>query len=91
MAAFDEKEYTQAFDWSIWKRLFPILSRFKRYFIGMIGTAAVSDLVDAAMPLFQMYAIAQAMYDFAQECEELEQVAKSDGPRAWPDPRKVMR
>ena len=58
MAAFDEKEYTQAFDWSIWKRLFPILSRFKRYFIGMIGTAAVSDLVDAAMPLFQMYAIA---------------------------------
>ena len=59
MAAFDEKEYTQAFDWSIWKRLFPILARFKRYFIGMIGTAAVSDLVDAALPLFQMYAIAR--------------------------------
>ena len=59
MAAFDEKEYTQAFDWSIWKRLFPILGRFKRYFIGMIGTAAVSDLVDAALPLFQMYAIAR--------------------------------
>ena len=59
MAAFDEKEYTQAFDWSIWKRLLPILARFKRYFIGMIGTAAVSDLVDAALPLFQMYAIAR--------------------------------
>ena len=58
MAAFDEKEYTQAFDWAIWKRLFPILGRFKRYFIGMIGTAACSDLTDAALPLFQMYAIA---------------------------------
>lgn len=59
MAAFDEKEYTQAFDWTIWKRLFPILARFKRYFIGMIGTAAVSDLTDAALPLFQMYAISR--------------------------------
>ena len=58
MAAFDEKEYTQAFDWSVWKRLTPILARFKGYFAGMIGTAAVSDLVDAALPLFQMYAIA---------------------------------
>ena len=59
MAAFDEKEYTQAFDWSVWKRLTPILARFKGYFAGMIGTAAVSDLVDAALPLFQMYAIAR--------------------------------
>ena len=58
MAAFDEKEYTQAFDWSVWRRLTPILARFKGYFAGMIGTAAVSDLVDAALPLFQMYAIA---------------------------------
>lgn len=58
MAAFDEKEYTQAFDWSVWRRLTPILARFKGYFAGMIGTAAVSDLVDAALPLLQMYAIA---------------------------------
>ena len=58
MAAFDEKEYTQAFDWSIWKRLFPILARFKRNFLGMSGTTAVSDLLDASVPLFQMYAIA---------------------------------
>ncbi|MDE6590988.1 MAG: ABC transporter ATP-binding protein, partial [Oscillospiraceae bacterium] len=57
MAAFDEKEYTKAFDWSIWKRLLPIVARFKRYFAGMVGFAAISDLVDAALPLFQMYAI----------------------------------
>ena len=29
MAAFDEKEYTQDFDWSIWKRIFPIMGRYK--------------------------------------------------------------
>lgn len=37
----------------------------------------------------QMYAIAQAMYDFSQEIKELKQVAKTDGPAAWPDPKKV--
>ncbi len=57
MAAFDEKEYTQAFDWSIWKRLTPILARFKGYFLGMVGLTACSDLVDVVFPLFQMYAI----------------------------------
>lgn len=24
MAAFDEKDYTKSFDWSIWKRLTPL-------------------------------------------------------------------
>ena len=57
MAAFDEKEYTQAFDWSIWKRLTPILARFKGYFLGMVSITACSDLVDVVFPLFQMYAI----------------------------------
>ena len=58
MAAFDEKEYTKSFDWSIWKRLFPILARFKRNFVGMAGFAAASDILDAVFPLFQSYAIA---------------------------------
>ena len=57
MAAFDEKEYTKSFDWSIWKRLLPILARFKGRYARMIGFTACSDLVDAALPLFQMYAI----------------------------------
>ena len=57
MAAFDEKEYTQAFDWSIWRRLTPILARFKGYFLGMVSITACSDLVDVVFPLFQMYAI----------------------------------
>ena len=37
----------------------------------------------------QMYAIAQAMYAFAKETGEFEEVAMSDGPGAWPDPGKV--
>ncbi len=57
MAAFDEKEYTKSFDWSIWKRLTPILARFKGRYLKMIGFTACADLVDAALPLFQLYAI----------------------------------
>ena len=57
MAAFDEQEYTKAFDLNIWKRLLPILGRFKRQFAGMFGTTAVSDLIDSALPLFQLYAV----------------------------------
>ena len=37
----------------------------------------------------QMYAIAHAMYDFSQEIKELKQVAKTDGPDAWPNPNKL--
>ena len=58
MAAFDEKEYTQAFDWSIWKRLFPILARFKRRYLKMVVFTGLTDLLDAALPLFQLYAVA---------------------------------
>ena len=57
MAAFDEKEYTKSFDLSIWKRLLPILGRFKRYIFGMIGFCALSAVVDVSLPLFQKYAI----------------------------------
>lgn len=28
MAAFDEKDYTKSFDWSIWKRLTPYYNIF---------------------------------------------------------------
>lgn len=37
----------------------------------------------------QMYLIAQAMYAFAKETGEFEEVALTDGPDAWPDPRKI--
>ena len=37
----------------------------------------------------QMYAIAHAMYSFSQEVKELKQVAKTDGPDAWPNPKKI--
>lgn len=37
----------------------------------------------------QMYAIAHAMYHFSKEIKELKPVAKTDGPDAWPDPKKL--
>ena len=38
----------------------------------------------------QMYAIAWAMYVFALSRPELKQVADTQGPDAWPDPKKVI-
>lgn len=38
----------------------------------------------------QMHTIAQAMYDFSKGVKELKQVARTDSPRAWPDPKKVI-
>lgn len=57
MAAYDEQEYTKSFDWRIWKRLFPILSGYKRAFVGMFVFNLVSAVVDVIIPLFQRYAV----------------------------------
>ena len=37
----------------------------------------------------QMYAVAQAMYIFARETGEFKDVARTDGPDAWPNPKKI--
>lgn len=39
----------------------------------------------------QMYAIAQAMYAFCRETGLSREVAKTDGPDAWPDPKKLKK
>ena len=57
MAAFDEKEYTKSFDWSIWRRLAPFVRPFRRDFVGMLVFNGLCALVDVAIPLFQRYAI----------------------------------
>ena len=57
MAAFDEKEYTKDFDWAIWKRLLPILSRFKPVFLGLWAFNGLTALLDVVIPLFQRFAI----------------------------------
>ena len=57
MAAFDEKEYTQSFDLSIWKRLIPFLKRYRLAFVGMLIFNAVCASIDVVIPLFQRYAI----------------------------------
>ena len=57
MAAFDEKEYTKDFDWAIWKRLLPILGRFKPVFLGLWAFNGLTALLDVVIPLFQRFAI----------------------------------
>ena len=37
----------------------------------------------------QMYAISQAMYTFARESGEFKEIIRTDGPDAWPNPRRM--
>ena len=53
----DEKEYTKSFDLGIWKRLLPIIGRYKKYLIAGVGLNFLSAGVDVCFPLFQKYAI----------------------------------
>ena len=57
MAAIDEKEYTKSFDIKIWKRLLPILARYKWMMMWMILINGLTAVVDVILPLFQQYAI----------------------------------
>ena len=59
MAAIDEKEYTKEFDFGIWKKLFPLLARYKWFFAGVIGFELIWSGVEVFIPLFQRYAIAE--------------------------------
>lgn len=37
----------------------------------------------------QMYAVAQAMYTFVRETGEFKEVIRTDGPDAWPNPKRI--
>ena len=58
MPAYDEQEYTKSFDIKIWKRLGPYLRPRRRAFVLLIVLNLLTALVDAALPLFQRYAVA---------------------------------
>ena len=58
MPAYDEQEYTKSFDIKIWKRLGPYL-RPRRAFGLLIVLNLLTALVDAALPLFQSWAVAK--------------------------------
>ena len=57
MAARDEKEYTKSFDIRIWKRLLPMIGRYKAIIFWMILINGLTAVVDVVLPLFQQYAI----------------------------------
>ena len=50
MAAIDEKEYTQSFDWKIWKRLGPFLRPYRGAFVSMLVFNGICALVDVVLP-----------------------------------------
>lgn len=58
MPAYDEQEYTKSFDIKIWKRLGPYLRPRRRAFALLIAMNLPIAMVDAALPLFQRYAVA---------------------------------
>ena len=58
MPAYDEQESTKSFDIKIWKRLGPYLRPRRRAFVLLIVLNLLTALVDAALPLFQRYAVA---------------------------------
>ncbi len=58
MPAYDEQEYTKSFDIKIWKRLGPYLRPRRRAFGLLIVLNILTAMVDAALPLFQRYAVA---------------------------------
>lgn len=57
MAARKDKDYTQSFDITIWKKLFPLLKDFRFLFLLEVGLNLFTALFDVAIPLFQRYAI----------------------------------
>ena len=57
MAAYDEKEYAQSFDWRVWKALFPYLRPYKKTLIQIFVFIFLCAFIDILLPLFQRYAI----------------------------------
>ena len=57
MPAYDEQEYTQSFNLRTWKSLGPYLRPRRREFLLLVCMNLLTALVDAALPLFQRYAV----------------------------------
>ena len=55
--AIEEKEYTQAFDWRIWKKLAPFFRNFRGRFILCLTFNTVAAVIDIILPLYQQYAV----------------------------------
>ena len=81
MAAFDEKDYTRSFDWSIWKRLTPFVRPFRRDFVGMLVFNGLCALVDVAIPLFQRYAIRN--FNLCQRSTPMTRLPRSHVCATW--------
>ena len=57
MQAQQEKDYTQKFDLSLWKKLLHYAPKYVRHLLILAGFMAVNALIDVAFPLLTGYAI----------------------------------
>ena len=57
MQAQQEKDYTQKFELSLWKKLLHYAPRYVKHLIALAVFMAVSALIDVAFPLMTSYAI----------------------------------
>lgn len=53
----DEQENKSYFDGKAWKKLFPLLKDYKKYFYFLLFFNALTALVDVLLPLLQQYAV----------------------------------
>lgn len=57
MQSFQEEDYTKRFDLGLWKKLLHIAKPYHKNLYIIIGTMAVSAMIDVALPLMNSYAI----------------------------------
>lgn len=57
MISMDEKEYTKSLDLKIWKRLFPMLRRYRKPFALLLIFNTICATFDVLLPLLQRYAV----------------------------------
>ena len=57
MPAFQEQEYSQKFDFAIWKRLLKFARPYRRYLLVLAALMLVVAGLDAVFPLFSKYAV----------------------------------
>ena len=57
MPAFQEQEYSQKFDFAIWKRLLKFARPYRRYLLVLAALMLVVAGLDAIFPLFSKYAV----------------------------------
>ena len=63
MTLQQEKDYTQRFDLSLWRKLLRYAPRYKKHLIALAAFMGINALIDVAFPLLTSYAIDHLITD----------------------------